>query len=94
MTQKIFQDQLVSIFARLDYDSTMFRQQSPRFVLYRFQMTFTGDLSVPSSFSSLSEAREYVDILASGVLRFRGKLLELASFAVPNRSPDFLTQIL
>jgi hypothetical protein len=91
---EIFQDQLVSIFARLDYDSTMFGQWSPRFFLYPFKRTSTSDLSVPSSFCSLPEAREYVDIIASGVLRFRGKLLELASLAVPNCSPDFLTQIL
>lgn len=30
-------DQLVSIFARLDYDSTMFGQRSPRFSLYPHQ---------------------------------------------------------
>ncbi|PMD33645.1 hypothetical protein L207DRAFT_468984 [Hyaloscypha variabilis F] len=89
-----FQDQLVSIFARLDYDSTMFGQRSPRFSLCSSQETMNKDVSVPSTFSSLSEAREYVDILASGVLRFRGRLLELASFTVPNRSPDFLTQLL
>ncbi|KAE9367049.1 hypothetical protein N431DRAFT_82640 [Stipitochalara longipes BDJ] len=88
------QDQLVSIFARLDYDSTMFGQQSPRFSLYPAQKTTNEDISIPSTFSSLSEAREYVDILASGVLRFRGNLLGLASFAVSNRSLDFITQLL
>jgi Fungal specific transcription factor domain/Fungal Zn(2)-Cys(6) binuclear cluster domain len=88
------QDQLVSIFARLDYDSTMFGQRSPRFSLNPHQRTTAGDLSVPSNFSSLEEAREHLDILANGVLRFGGKLLELSALVLANRSPDFMTQVL
>lgn len=59
------QDQLVGTFARLDYDSTMFGQRSPCFFLYPSQKTSIREFSVPSTFSSISEARQYVDILAS-----------------------------
>jgi hypothetical protein len=78
----------------MDYDSTMFGQRFPRFFLCSPQKTRTKGFFIPWTFSSIPEARQYVDILASGVLRLRGKLLELAAVAVSNASQDFLTQIL
>lgn len=86
-------DQLISVFARLDYEFTMFGHRYPLFRLLP-QQNSTPKLALPSEFASVAEARQYMDILASSTLRFRGKLLDIASRAVPDHvSPDLLTRL-
>lgn len=67
--------QLVLIFARLDYESTMFGQQSPALT---FVPPSTG-LGIPKRFSNIDEARQSLDKLANAVLGLRGTVLHLAS---------------
>ncbi|KAG4427536.1 hypothetical protein IFR05_016979 [Cadophora sp. M221] len=71
-------DQLSGSFARLDFESTMFGQRSPRLHFMPSGLS-NRRLYVPSSFESIFEARRYMDILSSAMLRFRGRLLEIVS---------------
>ena len=87
------QDQLISVFARLDYESTMFGQRSPHFLLLPSPTLKSWDQSIPSTFSSLSEARQYLDSLASRVLRFRGQLLGIATETATVHNSDLGTRI-
>ncbi|KAK0102282.1 hypothetical protein ONS95_005904 [Cadophora gregata] len=75
-------DQLSASFTRLDFESTMFGQRAPH-----LHVTSSGvidqKLHVPSKFESILEARRYMDMLSNGMLRFRGKLLEIGSQCTP-----------
>lgn len=71
-------DQLSGSFATLDFESTMFGQRAPHLYVLPAGL-IDRDLYVPLKFEGISEARRYMDILSSGMLRFRGKLLEIAS---------------
>ncbi|KAH7351264.1 hypothetical protein BKA65DRAFT_255215 [Rhexocercosporidium sp. MPI-PUGE-AT-0058] len=86
-------DQLSSSFARLDFESTMFGQRSPHLHIMPSGTT-NRPLYVPSSFQSTFEARRYMDILSSGMLRFRGRLLEIGSQLSPEVPLDPLFQYL
>ena len=77
-------DQLINVFARLDLESTMFGVQSPHFLLLSANSPSGRNMVVPSSFTSLAMARQYLDILANGVFRFRGELLRVAADRVPD----------
>ncbi|KAJ5152331.1 hypothetical protein N7492_010626 [Penicillium capsulatum] len=72
--------QLAVIFARLDYESTMFGQQSPAltFVSPESQILSTKR-TIPERFSTIEHARQFLDTLANAVLGLRGRLLHLAS---------------
>lgn len=80
-TSALLDDHLSPVFGRLDYEATMFGEQSPSLSL-TYPPRKQGDnptLYSPQTFSNLSEARRYLDILASSLLYFRGELLNLAT---------------
>ncbi len=86
-------DHLSSCFARLDCESTMFGQRAPHLHVLP-SGAFDHDLYIPSTFESIFEARRYMDILSSGILRYRGKLLEVASKLIPDTPFDPLSRFL
>lgn len=69
---------LSPVFTRLDYEAIVFGERGPLLSL-RSSQGSSGAFCIPRAFASLSEARHYLDILASAVLRFRGELLDLAT---------------
>ncbi|PVH89123.1 hypothetical protein DL98DRAFT_647709 [Cadophora sp. DSE1049] len=85
--------QLSGSFARLDFESTMFGQRAPHLHVLPAG-SIDRDLYVPLSFESIFEARRYMDILSNGMLRFRGKLLEIASQSPPETTLGPLFQYL
>ena len=89
----ILTDQLTNVFARLDFESTMFGVKSPHFLLLSASSPSGGNLTIPSSFTSLSMARQYLDILANGVFRFRGDLLRVAANHIPGTLVDMPTRL-
>ncbi|KAL2071150.1 hypothetical protein VTL71DRAFT_12385 [Oculimacula yallundae] len=86
-------DQLLESFARLDFESTMFGQRSPHLHILP-SGSMNQRLIVPSTFESLSEARRYMDILSSLMLRFRGQLLETTSQILPEEALDPISRYL
>ncbi|KAL5321466.1 hypothetical protein ACEPPN_009424 [Leptodophora sp. 'Broadleaf-Isolate-01'] len=86
-------DQLSGAFARLDFESTMFGQRSPHLHVMPSGPA-NQHLYVPSSFETIFEARRYMDILSSAMLRFRGQLLEIVSQSAPEAPLDPLFRYL
>lgn len=68
-------DSLTSVFGRLDYEATMFDKTAPLLQLRPRE----GCDEMPSRFSGVAHAREYLDQLAADVFRFRAELLQRAS---------------
>ena len=71
----LLDEHLSPVFSRLDYEATMFGERSRSLCLTYPQH---GTQDSPTLYS-LSEARRYLDVLASSVLHFRGELLQLAA---------------
>ncbi|KAJ5807799.1 hypothetical protein N7474_009068 [Penicillium riverlandense] len=67
--------QLAIVFARLDYEATMFGEQTPVLAL----IPVDNKLSIPKAFASVAEAKQSLDLLANSAFRFRGELLRLAA---------------
>lgn len=74
-------DELASAFVRLDCESTMFGNRTPQLHVLPSQKDI-GGAYIPLSFRSIDEARSYMDMLSNGMLRFRGKLLEITAASV------------
>lgn len=87
-------DQLTDVFARLDYESTMFGQQSPYLRFIPEQSVAMPYAWVPATFFNIREARQYLDTLSSAVFRFRGYLLETAKSFITDPVVDVATAIL
>lgn len=87
-------DQLTDVFARLDYESTMFGQQSPHLRFVPEQSVAMPYAWVPATFFNIQEARQYLDTLSSAVFRFRGCLLETAKSFITEPIVDVATAIL
>ena len=87
-------DQLTDVFARLDYESTMFGQQSPHLRFVPEQSVAMPYAWVPATFFNIKEARQYLDTLSSAVFRFRGCLLETAKSSITDPIVDVATAIL
>ena len=86
-------DQLSGSFARLDFESTMFGQRAPHLHVLPAG-SVDRDIHLPPYFESVFEARRYMDILSNGMLRFRGKLLEIASQSPPATPLEALSRYL
>lgn len=85
-------DQLISIFARLDNDSTMSGQRCPHFLLHPHQSSTERTL-IPPSFANITQARQYLDVLTNRVLRLRGQLLAIAVHSFPDITLDIPTRL-
>lgn len=72
-------DQLADTYARLDYESTMFGEQSPILTLDLPHDLIGPSLPTPSTFINITEARKSLDIASNAVYRLRGELLRLAT---------------
>jgi hypothetical protein len=90
---QVLLDQLTGVFTRLDLESTMFGVKSPHFLLLPASSKSRENVIVPSSFTSLAMARHYLDILANGVFRFRGALLQVAADLIPDTGLDVATRL-
>lgn len=77
-------DYLAGIYARLDYESTMFGEQSPKLTLGSSRDKIGPSLQVPSFFMDLANARKSLDILSNAFYRLRGELLHLAASEMAN----------
>lgn len=69
-------DTLTSVFGRLDYEATMFDKRAPLLQVRPSE----GCDEIPQEFFSVTQARQYLDQLASDIFRFRAELLQRASF--------------
>jgi hypothetical protein len=90
---QVLRYQLTGVFTRLDLESTMFGVKTPHFLLLPTGSKSRENLIVPSSFTSLAMARHYLDILANGVFRFRGALLQVAADLIPDTGLDVATRL-
>ncbi|CRG84976.1 hypothetical protein PISL3812_02136 [Talaromyces islandicus] len=63
---------LISVFARLDYEATMFDKRAPLLVL---QSPYQGGDEIPGVFESIEQARSQLNKLSSEVFHFRADLL-------------------
>ncbi|KAJ5460282.1 uncharacterized protein N7458_001834 [Penicillium daleae] len=77
-------DQLKVIYARLDYESTMFGERSPSITLGYPRDEIGPSSQVPSSFMNVAEARKSLDILSNAVYCLRSELLHLAALEMGN----------
>lgn len=75
-------DFLTIFFARLDYQSTMFGEKIPRTLAMSSSNTSGSVLWIPQTFSSITEARQYLDTVSSAVFAFRGRIVH--DLAYPN----------
>lgn len=73
--------QLAVIFTRLDYEATMFGQQSPALTFVPIDNELSIKLEIPDRFSTIDDARQSLDTLANAVFSLRGIVLHLASQA-------------
>lgn len=81
-------DQLTEVFARMDYNSTMFGLPSPHLRLVPEQSVGKPFAWVPATFFNIQEARQFLDSLSSAVFRFRGDLLEISTTLVTDPTLD------
>ena len=79
------EEHLVESFARLDIQSAMFGEQSPRSLLVPQQNEVEDDLWVPETFCSLVEARQYLDALTNAAFRFRGQMANNSIYRVEDQ---------
>ncbi|KAJ5601063.1 hypothetical protein N7510_010597 [Penicillium lagena] len=70
--------QLARVFTRLDYEATMFGEQTPVLAL----LPADNQLGIPKAFASVAEAKQSLDLLANAAFRFRGELLRLAALEI------------
>ncbi|CAL5872945.1 uncharacterized protein PFLUO_LOCUS7214 [Penicillium psychrofluorescens] len=73
--------QLARVFARLDYEATMFGERTPVLAL----LPADKKLGIPKAFASVAEAKQSLDLLANCVFRFRGELLRLAALEIGDK---------
>ena len=79
------EEHLVESFARLDIQSAMFGERSPRLFLVPKQNKVEDDLWVPGTFHSLVEARQYLDTLTNATFRFRGHMANNNIYCLKDR---------
>lgn len=70
-------DDLTEVFIRLDADSTMFRRRSP-YIRSEVTAKLPLEIDIPSAFSSVKEAKVYLDSLSSLAYACRGELLKMS----------------
>ena len=64
-------DYFSDVFGRLDYQSTLFGETTPRLLVIPATNNTKSTLWIPFSFTDLQEARQYLDLLISSVFAFR-----------------------
>lgn len=79
------EEHLVESFSRLDIQSAMFGERSPRLFLVPQQNKVEHDLWVPETFRSLIEARQYLDTLTNATFRFRGQMANNEIYCLNDR---------
>ncbi|KAI1380068.1 hypothetical protein F4677DRAFT_408475 [Hypoxylon crocopeplum] len=85
-------DQLTTAFGRLDLESTSFGERTPTLRL-EIQPALRGsNLTTGEIFSSVEEAKVYLDVLHNAVLQLRGKLLRRAVSTVEDETADWAIQ--
>ena len=73
-------DHFISLFGRLDYQSTMFGENNPKLFVVPAATRSKPALWIPPSFKDLQEARQYLDVLATAVFAFRGRIVHDLAF--------------
>ena len=68
-------DHFSSLFARLDYQSTLFGEDVPQLVVVPSSNDTSSPLWMPSTFANVQEVKQYLDALASTIFRFRGQVV-------------------
>ena len=68
-------DHFSSLFARLDYQSTMFGEDVPQLLVIPASNNTSSPLWMPAVFANIQEVRQYLDALATSVFRFRGHVV-------------------
>ncbi|PLN76728.1 hypothetical protein BDW42DRAFT_15631 [Aspergillus taichungensis] len=82
--------QVAAQFASLDFEATGFGERSPVLHLAAQGVEMGDRMALPSSFSSVGEARSYLEILSNGLLHLRGELLQLAESHLPRDETDWV----
>ncbi|KAJ5380347.1 uncharacterized protein N7496_002775 [Penicillium cataractarum] len=77
-------DELADTYARLDYESTMFGEETAILTLDSPHDLIGPTLPTPSTFINVTEARKSLDILSNAVYRLRGELLRMAASNIDN----------
>lgn len=77
-------DKLADMYARLDYESTMFGEHSPVLTLASPRDMMGPSPEVSNYFMGIVDARRALGILSNGVYRLRGELLHLAAREMGN----------
>jgi hypothetical protein len=79
-------DKLADTYASLDYESTMFGEQSPILTLASSRDNMGPSPEVSNYFMEIEDARKSLGILSNAVYRLRGALLHLAAREMGNES--------
>ncbi|KAJ5905592.1 uncharacterized protein N7473_002508 [Penicillium subrubescens] len=79
-------DKLAEKYASLDYESTMFGEQSPILTLASSRDNMGPSPEVSNYFMEIEDARKSLGILSNAVYRLRGALLHLAAREMGNES--------
>ena len=82
--------QIAAHFASLDLEATGFGERSPVLHLAAQGVEMGDRIALPSSFSSVDEARSYLEILSNRLLHLRGELLQLAENHLPRHDIDWV----
>ncbi|PLB37999.1 Zn(II)2Cys6 transcription factor [Aspergillus candidus] len=84
--------QVAAQFASLDLEATMFGERSPVLHLAAQEVEMRGRMALPASFSSVDEARIYLEILSNRLLCLRGELLQLAEKHLHSRDVGWVVR--